>query len=222
MTTYAIMKARIADDLARSDLTSQIAQEILSAVKFYERHRFYFNTRVSDTFSLVANQEYYGSSDLAAIPNLITIDDMYVTVSSVRYHVLQVPFDDIAAAQSGLIVRDPPFQFAYYAQQIRMFPIPSSARTVTMADLYRLTALSADSDSNAWTTDAEELIRNRAERILYSKIIKDMDAANEAAANEQEALRALKRETRLRQAPRELSIPGEMLGWRNSNITAGF
>lgn len=222
MTTYAIMKARIADDIARTDLTSQIAQEILSAVKFYERQRFYFNTRVSDTFTLVANQEYYGSSDLAAIPNLITIDDMYVTVDGVRCHVLPVPFDDIADAQNGYVVRDPPYRYAYYAQQIRMYPIPTATRTVTMADHYRLTALSSDSDSNAWTTDAEELIRNRAERILYSKIIKDMDAANEAAANEQEALKALKRETRLRTAPRELSFPGELVGYRGSDIRAGF
>lgn len=220
--TYGDMKSRIADDLARTDLTSQIAQEILSAVKFYERQRFYFNVRVTDTFALVANQEYYGSSDLAAIPNLITIDDMYVTVDGLRYHVIEAPFQDIADAQNGLVTRDPPFRFAYYAQQIRMYPIPSAARTVTMADHYRLTALSSDSDTNAWTTDAEELIRNRAERILYSKIIKDMDAANEAAANEQEALRALKRETKLRTTPSELSLPGELVGSRGSDIRAGF
>ena len=37
MATLAVMKARIADELARTDLTSQIALAIQSAIDFYEQ-----------------------------------------------------------------------------------------------------------------------------------------------------------------------------------------
>jgi len=222
--TYGTIKTRIADDLARSDLTSQIATAVLNAIKHYERRRFYFNTRVAtDTFALVANQEYYGSADLAVIPNLITIDDMYATVGGVRYHILPTTFEGIAEAQDGLLTRDPPFNYAYHAQQIRMYPIPSAARTVTMATHYRLTALSADGDANAWTTDAEDLIVRRAEWDLYSFTVKDIESATAARAGEMEALAALQRETRLRRSVRELAMPMELGGWsRRPDIMTGY
>lgn len=219
--TYGTIKTRIADDLARSDLTSQIATAVLNAIKFYERKRFYWNTRLTDTFALVANQEYYGSAALSSIPNLITIDDMYVTVDSIRYHVTPAPFSIIAGAQDGLLTRDPPYRYAYHAQQIRMFPIPAAVRTVTMATHYRLTALSSDSDTNGWTDEAEDLIVRRAEWDLYTYTVKDAESAQAAKAGEMEAYSALMRETRLRRNVRELELPGEIVGWRQSDIRVG-
>lgn len=232
MTTYSVMRARIADEISDSNLTTQINRAIQSAIAHYERQRFYFNTRVTDTFALVADQEYYGSSDLAAIPNLLAIDDMYATISGSRYQIVPVSFDDIAAEQTGTLEADPPYRYAYHAQQIRMFPVPSAARTVTMADHYRLTALSADGDSNAWTTDAEELIRQRAKAIVRIDVeghpgaIAEMQARSLAGkttlnALEEAALLALRRETRLRRSIRELRMPAGLVPTYPSNITTG-
>lgn len=227
MSTYLEMQDRIAYEVraqssaASSGIEAPIQRAILSAIKFYERRRFYFNTRLTDTFALVANQEYYGSSDLAAIPNLITIDDMYVTVDSIRYHVTPAPFSIIAGAQDGLLTRDPPYRYAYHAQQIRMFPIPAAARTATMATHYRLTALSSGSDTNAWTDDAEELIRNHAEADLWSMILREEDMAAICQQRAQMALSALQRETKLRRNVRELELPGEIVGYRQSDIRVG-
>lgn len=221
MTTYAVMRARILDEISDSTLTTSVNAAILSAIKFYERQRFYFNERVSDTFSLVAGQEYYESADLAAIPNLITIDDMYVTISGSRYHITPIQFEDIASAQNGLVTGDPPTNYAIYAQQIRMIPIPSAVRTVTMADHYRLTALSADSDSNAWTTDAEELIRCHAKHDLASNVINDDGMANRMEKRIPALLASLKRETRLRRSNTLLRMPAELQPSRPFNILTG-
>lgn len=221
MTTYSTLRARIADEISDSNLTSQINAAIQSAIAFYERQRFYFNTRVTDTFSLVADQEYYGSAALAAIPYLIEIDDMYATIGTTRYQILPATFEEIAYMQTGDVTADPPYRFAYHAQQLRMYPIPSTARTVTMADHYRLTALSADSDSNAWTTDAEELIRCHAKHDLAQNVINDDGMAARMERRIPVLLQALKRETRLRRGIRTLSVDTPFSGGEVYDIRTG-
>lgn len=222
MTTYATMRARIADEIIDSNLTTQINRAIQSAIAHYERQRFYWNTRVNDTFALVAGQEYYGAADLAAIPYLLAIDDMYATISGTRYQIVPVTFEEIAADQDGNVALDPPYRYAYHAQQIRMFPIPSAARTVTMADHYRLTALSADGDSNAWTTDAEELIRCHAKMLIATDVTGDDGMATKMAARLPGLLATLKRETRLRRSVRELRMPpGMPVGGGAYDVRAG-
>lgn len=227
MTTYLVMQDRIADEVrpgsasaSASGIEAIIQREILSAIKHYERERFYFNTRVTDTFATVANQEYYGSAALAAIPNLIRIHSMYVTVSGIRYPILPRDFQVIDQAQNGEVTADPPYYFAYHAQQIRLFPIPSTVRTITMADHYRLTALSASGDSNAWTTDAEELIRNRAEAVIWSKVLREPEQGAVCAAAELAALAVLKRETRQRMSNGILRMD-DLAPPRRYDITAG-
>jgi hypothetical protein len=200
MSTYLELQQRIADELDDDDLRTggQIAKAIKSAIAFHERRRFYFNTTVSHTFSTVDGQEFYGAADLSAIPDIISIFWMYVTVSGVRYPVLPVPGEMITQSQSGYVLSAPPRYYSYEAQQIRLYGIPNAIWTVTMSDLYRLPELSADGDSNAWTTDAEELIRQTAERIIMRDITKEIPRGSSMLPAEQEALDALYRETRLR------------------------
>ena len=47
----AAMKARIADEFARDDLTEQIALAIVDAIKFYKDQRFEFNESRDITFA---------------------------------------------------------------------------------------------------------------------------------------------------------------------------
>lgn len=176
MTTYLVMQTRISDELARDDLSSQVQLAILSAIDHYERERFYF-TEGTATFSTVAGQEYYSSSDLADIATLVEIDSLRITVNSTRYTLCRRDFayiDEIAASST---TTGDPTDFCYYKQQIRLYPTPSSVRTITMAYIKRLTALSSSSDSNAWTTDAEEMIRMRAKADLLYNVIRDPEEA---------------------------------------------
>lgn len=200
--TYQNMQDRIADEVddSTAQLTTQIQRAILSAIKHYERMPFYFNSIVTDTFALVANQEYYGSAANSKIPNLIEIRDLYFAFSDgSRWDLSVATNDDIAASQNGLIVADPT-HYAYVAQQIRMFPIPANARTVTAYWVYRLTALSVGSDSNAWTDDAEELIRLKAKGVLARDVTKDDDELVRLAPWEKLAYDALIAETRRRKS----------------------
>jgi hypothetical protein len=193
---YAQLQARIADEVMRSDLTSQIAYAIADAIRHYERRRFYFNQKVA-SFATVAGQEYYGASDLADIPSLVAIDDMKILIDTATYALTPMDFGTMDGLQTGAVKADP-LSYAYYAQQIRLYPMPSGVRTITMAYVCRLSTLSSGSDANAWTTDAETLIRQRAKRMLNLDVVKDDAEAARAGQLEAEALAELLAETRRR------------------------
>lgn len=58
MATYGDMQARIADELARTDLAAEIQNEIQTAISYYENERFWFNEG-QWTFNTVNAQELY-------------------------------------------------------------------------------------------------------------------------------------------------------------------
>src|SRR3990167_6653141 len=89
MTTLTVLKARIADDIARSDLTSQIGEAITSAIEHYDEQRFYFTESRGSTFATVADQSRYSSSDDADIPLFIEVDAVFLIDSSSIAHELR-------------------------------------------------------------------------------------------------------------------------------------
>lgn len=197
--TYGALKTRIANEIADSTLSAEIILAIESAIKFYERKEFWFNSKTG-TFVTVAAQEYYGSAANTDIPNLIKINDpIKVTSSGYKYDIDLVSFGEIDAAQDGTRTGRPECA-AYFNEQIRLYPIPDAVYTVTMAYQYRLTDLSADADENAWTDDAEELIRQRAKMVIAADVLRDVDMYNAAKEFERDAYKALKEETRARRS----------------------
>ena len=126
-----------------------------------------------------------------------TIDDMKILIDTATYPKTPMDFGMMDGLQTGAVKADP-LSYAYYAQQIRLYPMPSAARTITMAYVYWLAALSAGGDSNAWTTDAEELIRARAKKNLATDVLYDDGLAQRMDAREASALAELLAETRRR------------------------
>lgn len=180
MGTLGEMKTRIADELARSDLTTQIARSITTAIAYYERKPFWFNDGL-DTFSTVASQEYYGTADLAAIATLVKIRSLRLTVSGSRYPIQQRPFEYIDKISVMPTVTGWPNQYAYWNKQIRVYPIPQGVYTFTLAYIKRLTALASDSETNAWTDDAEVLIRTRAKLDLMINVMREPNLQDDIA-----------------------------------------
>lgn len=203
MATYLDMQTRIADELDRSDLTAQIKKAILSAVAHYERKSFYFS-ETSFTFSTVAGQEYYGTADAAAIATSPSIERINGAYNALRVELTKRPFSYInEISVIGTTSRAEPSDWAYRAEQIRLYPIPDAVYTMTAFNIPRLTALSADGDTNAWTNDAEELIRTRAKIDLILNVIRGSDMEAEVIglkSQERSALNALFSETASRSA----------------------
>lgn len=197
MTTYATMRTRIQDELVNEGAltAAQVNNAIQSAIAHYQRERFYFNESRAQTFSTVASQEFYGSSDNTNIPNLSKIDRLTITVNGSRYELVERSWDWIDEMSVTTTSTGQPTDYCFYAQQIRLYPLPDAVYTVRISGLIRLTTLSGDTDTNAWMTDGEELIRARAKWDIGTNIFQDIDVATAAAGMEARAKSALKSET---------------------------
>ena len=175
--------------------TAQVNLAIQSAIAYYQRCRFYFNESRAQTFSTVASQEYYGTADNTNIPNLSKIDTLVISVNGVRYPLTVQPWDMLEQKASTTTSLGQPDEYAYYAQQIRLYPIPDGSYTIQISGLIRFAALSADGDTNDWVTDGEELIRARAKWDLAMNVCYAPEIEMAAGKMESIALRVLNAET---------------------------
>lgn len=191
MSTYGDMKARIADELSRTDLSSQIASEIQSAIFYYQDDRFYFDQRRDVTFNTVASQEFYSNSDITNFNLLIDLDAVTVTVNGNRFNVKPWPYPDLEMISVTTTTLGEPNYYAIYAQQMRLYPIPQQVYSVRLSGVFSLAAPVLDADSNAWTNDAEELIRARAKKKINLNYIKDTEQATIDQTSETEAYNGL-------------------------------
>lgn len=197
MTTYATLKNRVADELLRDDLLSggQVANAVLDAIKEYERERFWFNESRALTFSTVASQREYTTADATWIPDVITIDAMFVTVSGQVRPLCKADPARMESLNDSSSPEGQPRDWAYLGGSIILYPTPDAVYTVRAVAHYRLTALSADGDSNAWTTDAASLIRRRAKQLLHQEVLFDYESAGAQNPLIEQALYDLRAET---------------------------
>jgi len=198
MTTYADMYTRIGDEIQDSSLTAQVQRAIQDAIALYEPNRFYFNQTIA-SFSTVASQEYYGAADFADIPLLIEINSLIGTIGGSKFALQAEDFRQLDRVQNGLWL-GPPRSFAYYNQQIRLFPIPDQAYPMTMAYHHRLTPLVGAADTNAWMVDGEMLIRQTAKAMLALDVLQEPAIAQGAQILADKALARLQMETRKRRS----------------------
>jgi hypothetical protein len=68
-----------------------------------------------------------------------------------------------------------PADYTVYGGELRIWPIPDQAYTLSLNGLVRLgpNPLSGDSDTNAWMTEGGGIIRGQAKLILYRDLLRD-------------------------------------------------
>lgn len=193
MSTLSDLRTNIADDINRSDLSTQIDKAINRAIRFYRRDRFWFQ-ETSSTFTTIASQQAYGTAD--GIPSDIAeIDHVKIAYQSDWVVELDpVTLQEIQNLNIGNYTGNPE-KYAFYANKFYLWPIPDAAYTVTVFYTKNYSDLSSGSDSNDYTNYAQELIENRARWWLNMRIIKDMEAAKGDKELEIESLNALRAET---------------------------
>lgn len=201
MSTYAEMIARIADDLDRTDVNTQIGLAINRAIEYYaKKHRFWFNEATA-TFNTVASQFNYTSTD-TGISTLREIDYVKIAISaSNNYELVPITYkqiqDDNVSATTGQ-----PSEYAYYKENFYLYEIPDAVYTITVSYVKSYATLTGSS-SNDFTTNAEDLIESRATWWLAKRILHDEELARSAKESEMDSLEALKTETnRIKQTGR--------------------
>lgn len=177
-TTYGQMLDRIADETRYTDSDSRsiIKLCIQDAIAYYEKERFWWNQSRTTTFNTVVDQEYYSSSDNASIPYILDFDAVTITINvSDIYTLVKQDWELLEKWNADALSKGDPTDYAYYAQQIRLYPVPNNVWSVRIAGLFKLTTLVNDSDTNSWvtTSEGEELIRNHAKGIFYSQYLRD-------------------------------------------------
>lgn len=205
MTTLAIMKARIADELGqRTDLTSQIAYAISDAIAAYQAERFYFNETRSITFTTVADQEFYDADVAASLANIWAVRFVTLTVGDHSYSLGYMdPADMEVSSASGTNTGQPGW-YTWESNQIRLYPTPSEAWTVRVGCSASVAAPATDGEAaNPWMTEAERLIRSRAKLEMAIHVVQDQALAAAMGEAVAEAFRQLKDKTTKR-----LAAPG--------------
>lgn len=179
----------MADDLDRTDLSTQIKKAINRAIKHYEKEPFWFKDS-SDTFPTVVGQKIYDSGDgLATDIGRITYAE--ILQGTAKYELVAKDISWIQS-QNPDDAQGLPNYYARYGSDIWLCLVPNQVMTVTIYYKKKYTELSADADTNDWTTEAEDLIEARARWWIYKRIIMDKVQADEAKMEEIEALEALR------------------------------
>jgi len=166
VTTFADLKTRIADELDRNDINTQIGNEIKRAIKHYEQQRWWF-TETQTTITTSSSQASYSLPS-----NLIILDNVEIQISNNKLEVHEISWNKyVHDWRYSSVPTGHPDQYAYYSDLLWLGPVPNGAYNVTLSIVYKLDELSNDADSNAWTNEAEDLIVSRAERMLGSRLL---------------------------------------------------
>lgn len=199
MPSLGTMKTRIADELARSDLTTQIADAITTAIAHYDTGSFWFN-EASGTFSVSSGTDEYTSSTATFLTSLIREDGVTATVNGDREPMRRISWAEMVTRRWDATPSGSPTLYAIYQQRFYVYPVPNATYTITVWYQGVLGVPGSDGASNAWTNEGEALIRARAKYLLFRDVIRDPAEAQVQAAAEAEAYRALQKMNRARQA----------------------
>jgi hypothetical protein len=166
MATFAAMEARIIAELHRDDVAGVVDDYINDAIAHYQRYRFWFNEKKAVTVTIAGTEVYNWPTDL------VELDSLVITVNSTFYPLRQVAPRDIDEMYCNTTHRGSPDSFAMYQKQYRLYPTPDAAYTLTQYYLFTLPAENTGSTaSTVWTTEAEELIRTRAKKLLVGQFM---------------------------------------------------
>ena len=189
---YSDLQLLIADDLDRiisglpgSDVVDQIRREIKRAISHYSAYRFGFN-ETTRNIQTVTGQTYLSSS----LSDVIALDDLYITIGSRDVKMTEQPLDQIIEERPSS--NGTPYEYAWFNNRIELEVPPSTTFSLTAYIHYELPELSSDTDQNGWTNEGQDLIRHRAEKILYANVLKDPQKAISSAALEKDSLNALR------------------------------
>jgi len=219
MTTLAEIRNRVADMLARSDLSTQIEKEISLAVTRYNRKVTWLSEIRGGTLATVAGQATYSTFSIAAADAVQTVtgltavsfqdvlkiqyirDADYDELREVRYSDWE-RFFDTSGSTGG------PDYFTIYAGKIGLWPVPDAVETLTISAVVKPVVPTAVTDESVWFEQYQELIEAATATAVCMKFIKDFEQAAVWAAEEKKQSDALDRENALRMSTGRIKAHG--------------
>lgn len=200
MTMRGTMKADILADLGDDAFSAAyIEQAIDKAIEFYQQERLFFNESRSYTFTTVASQVWYSSSDDADIGLIKELDAVVIETSTYDRQLDYITPEALENWTDANAADSEPTAFTYYDKKIGLYPIPDDAYTIRLMGLFKVAAPSTDDETdNPWMLDGYDLIRSRVECDIALYRQRDFDFAQALKMREKEELQRLRRETEKR------------------------
>ena len=146
--SYAELQSRIAAELSRTDLTSQIQSEIASAIEWYQYEDFPWTEASTAAFNTVKGQRYY------SLPaNFLRITDALSQIGNYTYKLHAVTEQYLDRLDWGDVFwTSYPILYSIWANQIRVFPPPPAGLPVQIKGIItQLTLMAAT--KGAWAAN---------------------------------------------------------------------
>lgn len=196
MATLGDLKTRIATEMVRDDLLDDLADQLTlhigRAVEFFADQELPFNAIVATAPTIAATITIDIPATVRRIERL-TIPAQYRELQEVGLEQIEH-----LVASTGV-----PSQYAYYNDQIRLWPTPDAAYTLQFTGLKQIDAPTDDADATTpWTNAAYDLIAAQTRMTLCRDQFRDQDGAQMAVVATKEALDRLSLE-----AARRLETP---------------
>lgn len=184
MPTLGETIAAIRDDINRgSDFDARIQKAIVNAIEFYKGRRYKFNTRRTE---ITLAGEYTSFS-----VDLIQIDYLTLLASNYRKPLQRRTPAWINDHRRDISFSAEPVFFAAMTRAIRLDCPPDQTYSASIFYHYHLTGISLSTSdtatTNAWLSDAYELITCHAMAEVYEKYIQGPEALQQAQVMKQRA-----------------------------------
>lgn len=179
MTTLAIMVDRVARELRRSNVETQIREAIATAIEAYQHERFFFSEEDTVEIPLVVDQAVYTADDDAMIGRIETLDYVHLLIGSQTYPLAPATASWMDLANVDGQSNGQPYRYLWFGEGIRVYPIPNIAdMALRIAGSFNTDAPASDDEANnPWMTKAEALIRCHAKFELFTHVINDQARA---------------------------------------------
>ena len=144
---FSDMQAAIADELARSDLSTEVKREINNAITFYGNKAFWFNEATMASITTIRGQRYYPlPANFAAVLDVLSTIGTYTYRLTARSEQYLDQIDWGNAFWSGY-----PTVYSFWNGQIRLFPPAQGGLPVQVKGTVILApqSLVNDADTNA-------------------------------------------------------------------------
>lgn len=203
MATLGDLKDRIVRETNRDDLVDALPSDATAAsaqtltlvinqsIQFYSNERFWFNEQIDPispaTSATVVGQNYVNIPD-----GVEFFDRLSIQVGGSRYTLNRVELTDWDRVAGYVTSQGQPIIYAVMGNTVKLWPTPSAIYNLVWVVVADQTPLVDDSDTNAWTTFAQDLIAYRSRYLLMRDYFRDVAGAQIAKAAELEALTNLR------------------------------
>lgn len=183
------MQSRIANEINRTDITSNIQDAIISAIRFYRKEKFWFNSTVDTVTATIATRTTALPSDWEA-----PVFARLLIPSTIYQPMRLIPYSENEAFYLSDSMQGIPTEYSIFGSTIYWKPIPIISYTVYLSYIKQIPEPTGSSDTSSWFTDAEALIRQHAKGIIFQDVLYAADKATAAFGLARAELARLKQE----------------------------